>query len=93
MCSVLGVCLNVCVYLPMRKDSKGLPWWFRCEQSAFNAGDLGLIPGLDLIPGLGRSMEKGMAYSTPVFWPGEFRGQKSLAGYNPWGCKESDITE
>ena len=22
---------------------------------------------------------------TPVFWPGEFHGQKSLAGYSPWG--------
>ena len=30
---------------------------------------------------------------TPVFLPGESNGQKSLAGYNPWGCKESDMTE
>ena len=30
---------------------------------------------------------------TPVFLPGEFQGQKSLAGYSPWGCKELDITE
>ena len=28
-----------------------------------------------------------------VFWPGESPGQRSLAGYNPWGCKESDMTE
>ena len=26
----------------------------------------------------------------PVSLPGEFRGQRSLAGYSPWGCKESD---
>jgi len=25
--------------------------------------------------------------------PGEFRGQRSLAGYNPWGPKESDMPE
>ena len=25
---------------------------------------------------------------TPVFLPGEFRGQRSLAGYNPWGCNK-----
>ena len=31
--------------------------------------------------------------STPVFLPGEFHGQKSLAGYSPWGCKESDMTK
>ena len=30
---------------------------------------------------------------TPVFLPGEFRGQRSLAGYSPCGCKESDTTE
>ena len=30
---------------------------------------------------------------TPVFLPGEFHGQKSLAGYSPWGHKESDMTE
>ena len=25
--------------------------------------------------------------STPVFLPGEFHRQRSLAGYSPWGCK------
>ena len=30
---------------------------------------------------------------TPVFLPGEFHGQGSLAGYSPWGSKELDITE
>ena len=30
---------------------------------------------------------------TPVFLPGKFHGQRSLAGYSPWGCKGSDITE
>ena len=29
----------------------------------------------------------------PVFWPGESQGQRSLAGYSPWGYKESDTTE
>ena len=31
--------------------------------------------------------------STPVFLPREFHGQKSLVGYSPWGCKESDMTD
>ena len=31
--------------------------------------------------------------TTPVFFPGEFLRQRSLAGYSPWGCKESDMTE
>ena len=30
---------------------------------------------------------------TPVFLHGEFHGQRSLAGYSPWGHKESDTTE
>ena len=30
---------------------------------------------------------------TPVFLPGEFHGQRSLAGYSPWVRKESDMTE
>ena len=30
---------------------------------------------------------------TSVFLPGESHGQKSLMGYSPWGCKESDMTE
>ena len=31
--------------------------------------------------------------STPVFSPREFCGQRSLAGYSPWGHRESDMTE
>ena len=30
---------------------------------------------------------------TPVFLPGESHGQRSLVGYNPWGHKESVMTE
>ena len=30
---------------------------------------------------------------TPVFLPGKFHGQRSLAGCSPWGCKVSDTTE
>ena len=30
---------------------------------------------------------------TPVFLPGESHGQRSLAGYSPWGRKESDTAE
>ena len=30
---------------------------------------------------------------TPVFFPGESHGQRSLVGYSPWGHKELDTTE
>ena len=29
---------------------------------------------------------------TPIFLPGEFHGQRSLAGYSPWGRKQLDTT-
>ena len=38
------------------------------------------------------ALEKVMQL-TPVFLPGKSHGQKSLEGYSPWGCKESDMTE
>ena len=31
--------------------------------------------------------------STPVLLPGKSHGQRSLVGYSPLGCKESDMTE
>ena len=30
---------------------------------------------------------------TPVVLPGKLHGQRSLGGYSPWDCKESDMTE
>ena len=30
---------------------------------------------------------------TPVLLPGEFHGQRRLAGYSPWGLKGLDLTE
>jgi len=30
---------------------------------------------------------------TPVFLPGESRGQRSLTGYSPWGQKQSETTD
>ena len=56
------------------------------KESTCNAGDLGLIPGL------GRSPRREWL-PAPVFLPGEVHGQRSLVGYSPWGCKESDMTE
>ena len=57
------------------------------KTSACNAGDLGLIPGLGRSPGGGHSNPlQSSCLENP-------HGQRSLAGYGPWGCKESDTTE
>ena len=50
------------------------------------AGDTGSISGL------GRSPGEGNGKPSPVFLPGKFHGERSLVGYSPWGCKESDMT-
>ena len=44
-------------------------------------------------PWSGRSPGEGKRLPTPVFWPEEFQGQRSLVGYIPWGHKELNITE
>ena len=55
--------------------------------NAGNTRHAGSIPGSGLIPW---SMKWQPA---PVFLPGESHGQRSLAGYSPWFCKELDMTE
>ena len=43
---------------------------------------------------LGQEDPRRMAWQPiPVFLSGESHGQRSLAGYSPYGCKESDMTE
>ena len=57
------------------------------KESACNAGDASLIPRLERSPG-----ERAWQ-PTPVFLPGECRGQRSLAGYSPQDHTQSDTTE
>ena len=57
------------------------------ENLPANAGDVGSIPGW------GRSPGEGKGKPTPVFLPGESQGQRSLAGYSPWGHKESELQQ
>ena len=49
------------------------------------------LPGFD--PWVGKIPWRREQLPTAVFWPEEFHGQRSLAGYSPWGCKESDTTQ
>ena len=37
-------------------------------------------------------LEKGMATHSSIL-AGEFQGQRSMVGYNPWGHKELDTTD
>ena len=65
----------------------GFPGGSADNESAWNAGDQGLIPGS------GRFPWRRKWQAIPVFLPGEFHGQRSLAGYSPWGHKKSDTTK
>ena len=65
----------------------GLPGGSDSKESACNAGHVSSIPGL------GRFPWRREWLPTPVCWPGEFHGQRSLVGYSPWGHKESETTE
>ena len=44
-------------------------------------------------PWVGKIPWRRVWQSTPVFLPGKSHGQRTLAGYSPWGRKESDTTE
>ena len=57
------------------------------KETACNAGDPGSIPGLGRCPGGGHG--NPLQYSSLE----NSHGQRSLAGYSPWSCKESDMTE
>ena len=57
------------------------------KESACNAADSGLIPGL------GRSPGEGNGYPVQCSCLENPHGQRSLVGYSPWGHKESDTTE
>ena len=57
------------------------------KESACNAGDLGLIPGLGRSHGGGHGNPLQYSYlKIPM-------DRRSLVGCSPWGCRESDMTE
>ena len=84
--TVLTITINPILQQPMMYVLD-FPSGSNSNESACNAGDPGSIPGL------GKSAREGNGNPIPGFLPREFHGQRSLAGYSPWGHKESDTTE
>ena len=66
---------------------EGLPWWLSGRESACPCRRHRLHPWVRKIP------RRRAWKPTPVLSPGESRGQRSLVGCSPWGCKELDMTE
>ena len=61
-------------------------WWLSSKNPPTNAGDA----GDRFSPWVLRISRRREWLPIPVFWSGEFQGQMSLAGYNPWDYKELD---
>ena len=70
----LGICLLILLYWGFPGGSDGK----ESACSAGDAGDVSSIPGLGIYPGGGKGY-----LPTPVFLPGESRGQRSLVSYSP----------
>ena len=89
---------RLCQYFTLRKllyengfafssNKLGFPGGSVGKESACTAGDVG-----SFLMGR-RGPWRRKRQPTPVFFPGESHGQRSLAGYSPPGCKESDRIE
>ena len=63
---------------------QGLPRWCSAEESAWRPGFNSWVA---------KTPWRRKWQPTPVLLPGKSHGQRSLAGYHPWGHKESDTTE
>ena len=69
--------------------SVGLPRWHSGKNPTANTGD---ARDMNLIPGSERPCGGGNGIPLQ-FLPEESHGQRSLAGYSPWGHKVLDTTE
>ena len=69
---------------------KGFPAGAVRENPPANVGDTG---DSGSIPELGKIPWSRKWQPTPVFLPEKSHGQRSLADYSPWGCKELELTE
>ena len=71
------------VFWPSNIFHCGLPCWLSLKESASQCRRHGFDPWVEKIPWTRKWQP------TPGFVPGKSNGQRSLAGYSPWGRKES----
>ena len=67
-----------------------MKWWLSGKESACQCRGL---ERHEFHPWVGKIPWRRKQQHTPVFLPGQSHGQRSLVGYSPWDCKESDMTE
>ena len=89
LCGVLSphICptsLSLRSYLPRKH------WWLSGKESACQYKTHGRC---QFDPWVRKILWRRKWQPAPVFLPGKSHGQRSLASYSTWGCKESDTTE
>ena len=89
LCMYLCVCVCVYIYIYIyiyTYTYEGLPHGSAVKNPLANAGDVGSVSGS------GRSIGEGNGNPLKYSCLGNSMDRKSLVGYSPWGCKESDMT-
>ena len=71
-------------------ESKGLPGGASGKESTYQSRRR---KGRRFDPRVGKIPWRRKWQPTPVFLLREYCGQRNLANYSPWACKESDTTE
>ena len=74
----MELCSFPAIYFPGGSDGKA---------SACNGGRAGFNPWIGKVPW------RRKWQPTLVLLPGKSHGRRSLVGYSPWGCKESDTNK
>ena len=85
--SVLCSLFCFCVFSDISVGYWRLPWWLRWQRICLQRRRCGFNPWVRKIPWRREWLP------TQVFLPGKSHTQRSLEGYSPWGCKESDTAE
>ena len=96
MCIIMRIITNYhyiiwCIYLVLTMHCYGLPCCLR--QQGFFTKNLPAIWENQAWPLVWKILWRKKWQPTAAFLPGEFHGQRNLAGFSPWGCKELDMTE
>ena len=83
---------NECFVLGCRLHM-GVPDGASGKDPPANARELRGVKRHKFVPWSWEDCWNGKWQPTPVFLPGISHGKRSLVGYNPWGYRESDMTE
>ena len=82
--------LSTCMHTHTHTRTHTQRWWHSGKESVCQYR---ICQKCRSDPWVGKSPWNRKWQPTPVFLPGNFRGQRSLAGYSPQGFKESGTTE